>query len=158
MTDYNINPFEIFNDDWALVTAGTIDNFNSMTISWGTMGTLWHKNIITIFIRPDRYTFKFLEDNDIFTISFYDEKYKKELSAFGRMSGRDVNKVEECKFNPVMLKNGITYKEAKETIVLKKIYIEQLNKDLFNEEALECYKDSDPAHYMIIGEIIDKIS
>ena len=71
-----INPFEKFNNEWALVTAGTKDNFNSMTISWGSFGTLWFKKVITIYIRPDRYTFKFLEENDTFTISFYDEEYK----------------------------------------------------------------------------------
>ena len=74
MENYNVNPFEKFNKEWALVTAGTKDKFNSMTISWGSMGTLWFKDIVTIYIRPDRYTFKFLEENDTFTVSFYDEK------------------------------------------------------------------------------------
>ena len=155
MKEYNVNPFEIFNEQWAIVTAGTKDNYNSMTISWGSMGTLWHKNIVTIYIRPDRYTFKFLEDNDIFTLSFYDEEYRNELSIFGRTSGRDVDKVKESGFTPEILDNGITYKEAKQTIVLKKIYIEQMNKELFDKDALECYKDNAPAHYMIIGEIVN---
>ena len=38
MTEYKINPFDKFNHDWALVTAGNKDYFNSMTISWGSMG------------------------------------------------------------------------------------------------------------------------
>jgi hypothetical protein len=73
---------------------------------------------------------------------------------FGRCSGRDINKVEKSGFNPVFMDDGITYSEANETIVLKKIYMEQLNKDLFNEDILSCYKDNGPAHYMIIGEVI----
>ena len=48
MNDYNINPFTKFNNEWALVTSGTPNKFNSMTISWGSMGTLWFKDIITI--------------------------------------------------------------------------------------------------------------
>lgn len=150
----NINPFDKFNKEWALVTAGNKDSFNSMTISWGSMGTLWHKDIITIYIRPDRYTFDFLKNSDMFTISFYDEKYRDILTMFGRCSGRDINKVEKSGFNPVFMDDGITYSEANETIVLKKIYMEQLNKDLFNEDILSCYKDNGPAHYMIIGEVI----
>ena len=150
----NINPFDKFNKEWALVTAGNKDSFNSMTISWGSMGTLWHKDIITIYIRPDRYTFDFLQNSDMFTISFYDEKYRDILTMFGRCSGRDINKVEKSGFNPVFMDDGITYSEANETIVLKKIYMEQLNKDLFNEDILSCYKDNGPAHYMIIGEVI----
>jgi len=31
--------FSEFDQVWALVTAGTPDNFNTMTISWGGMGT-----------------------------------------------------------------------------------------------------------------------
>lgn len=150
----NINPFDKFNKEWALVTAGNKDSFNSMTISWGSMGTLWHKDIITIYIRPDRYTFDFLKNSDMFTISFYDEKYRDILTMFGRCSGRDINKVEKSGFNPVFMDDGITYSEANETIILKKIYMEQLNKDLFNEDILSCYKDNGPAHYMIIGEVI----
>ena len=150
----NINPFDKFNKEWALVTAGNKDSFNSMTISWGSMGTLWHKDIITIYIRPDRYTFDFIKNSDMFTISFYDEKYRDILTMFGRCSGRDINKVEKSGFNPVFMDDGITYSEANETIVLKKIYMEQLNKDLFNEDILSCYKDNGPAHYMIIGEVI----
>lgn len=150
----NINPFDKFNKEWALVTVGDKNSFNSMTISWGSMGTLWHKDIITIYIRPDRYTFDFLKNSDTFTISFYDEKYRDILTMFGRCSGRDINKVERSGFNPVFMDDGITYSEANETIVVKKIYMEQLNKDLFSEEILCCYKDDGPAHYMIIGEVI----
>ena len=33
------NVFEMFNDRWALATAGSIDDYNTMTIAWGSMGT-----------------------------------------------------------------------------------------------------------------------
>ncbi len=155
MKSFIINPFEKFNKEWALVTSGKKESFNSMTISWGTIGTLWHKSIVIIFVRPDRYTFKFLKDCDTFTVSFYDEKYRNELSLFGRTSGKDVDKVKESGFTPVFLDNSITYKEANQTIVLKKIYMEQMDKTKYNEDALKCYKENDPAHYMIIGQVLD---
>ena len=155
MEEYKINPFEKFNKEWALLTAGTKEKFNSMTISWGTMGTIWHKNVITIYIRPDRYTFEFLEKNKTFTLSFYDEKYKDELTMFGRKSGRDIDKVKESGFTPIILENGITYKEAKETIVLKKLYMEQIKKENLTEEIKEFYKEDIPTHYIIIGEIME---
>lgn len=157
MTEYKINPFDKFNHDWALVTAGNKDHFNSMTISWGSMGTLWNKSIVTIYIRPDRYTFSFLKESDTFTVSFYDDNYKKELLMFGRNSGRDMDKVKESGFTPLILEDGITYQEAKETFVLKKIYMEQMNKDLFPEDALKIYERNAPAHYIIIGEVVNKV-
>ena len=149
-----INPFEKFNKEWALVTAGNKDKFNSMTISWGSMGTLWFKSIVTIYVRPERYTFDFLKDSDYFTVSFYDEKYKDRLIMFGRCSGRDVDKVSESGFSPLFLDKGITYKEAKETIVLKKIYMQKLDKKLLSSD-MDCYSDGGSEHYMIIGEVID---
>ena len=149
-----INPFEKFNKEWALVTAGNKDKFNSMTISWGSMGTLWFKSIVTIYVRPERYTFDFLKSSDYFTVSFYDEKYKDRLIMFGRCSGRDVDKVSESGFSPLFLDKGITYKEAKETIVLKKIYMQKLDKKLLTSD-MDCYCDGGSEHYMIIGEVID---
>ena len=39
--DKSCDIFHLFNDRWALATALTIDNFNTMTIAWGAMGTIW---------------------------------------------------------------------------------------------------------------------
>lgn len=31
--------FELFNKDWALVTAGPMNDFNTMVIGWGELGS-----------------------------------------------------------------------------------------------------------------------
>ena len=49
--NYVIDIFEQFDKKWALLTAGTKEKFNSMTISWGGMGTLWGKPIVTTYVR-----------------------------------------------------------------------------------------------------------
>ena len=33
------NVFQMFNDEWALATAGSIDDYNTMTIAWGSMAS-----------------------------------------------------------------------------------------------------------------------
>ena len=45
------NVFELIGKEWGLVTAGTLDNFNMMTVSWGALGELWGKHVAIIFIR-----------------------------------------------------------------------------------------------------------
>ena len=55
-------------DDWALVTAGNEEKWNTMTVSWGTIGELWGKDVAIIFIRPQRYTKEFLEQEDCFSM------------------------------------------------------------------------------------------
>ena len=34
--------FMLFNDNWALVTAGSLTHYNTMTISWGSLGCIWN--------------------------------------------------------------------------------------------------------------------
>ena len=64
-----------------LLTAGTINNYNTMTIGWGMIGTIWRKKTFIAYVKPCRYTYQFMENNEYFTISFYDKEYKKEASA-----------------------------------------------------------------------------
>ena len=154
MEKVSISPFTKFAKDWALVTAGTKEKFNSMTIAWGGMGTLWRVPVVQIFIRPNRYTFKFLEENDYFTVSFYDKKYKKALGIMGSKSGKDFDKVQLTGLTPKFLENGITYEEATETYVCKKIYMKEMDKSKFPEKVGDMYKD-EPAHYVIFGELVN---
>ena len=46
----NENVFHLLGKDWMLITAGTIDAFNTMTASWGGMGVLWNKNVCYIVV------------------------------------------------------------------------------------------------------------
>ncbi|MBO4358576.1 MAG: flavin reductase [Erysipelotrichaceae bacterium] len=151
-----INPFEKFSKDWALVTAGDKDSFNSMTIAWGAMGTIWNKSVVTIYIRPDRYTFSFLEKNDYFTVSFYPESCRDTLRMLGTKSGRDSDKIKESGLTPVFLKNGITYREAYETFVCRKIYCAQMKYEDVPEEGKAIYQNGITPHYIIMGEVVNQ--
>lgn len=148
-----VNPFEIFNNNWALVTAGNNEHFNSMTISWGSMGTIWGKDIITIYIRPERYTFEFLKENDTFTVSFYDKEYKDALNIMGTLSGRDIDKVKETNLTPISIDDSITYKQAKQTFLCKKLYMNQIDKTKLPDNLQKYYSDKQ-THYIILGEVI----
>ena len=108
--------FSEFDQVWALVTAGTPDNFNTMTISWGGMGTLWGKPVATVYIRTSRYTHEFVDANEYFTISFYPEEYKKVLGVLGSKSGREMDKMHSSGLTPKYLDKGITFEEAKYTL------------------------------------------
>ena len=70
------NTFYKIGNEWMLITSGNKEKFNTMTASWGMLGVLWNKNVATVFVRPQRYTFEFLEKNDYYTLSFFDSKYK----------------------------------------------------------------------------------
>ena len=54
--DLQFNPFTRIGSDWMLITAGDEKKFNTMTASWGGAGVFWGKNVVTCYIRPQRYT------------------------------------------------------------------------------------------------------
>ena len=87
LKDFNVAPLYVLDKEWALLTVGNSDKFNTMTISWGGLGTLWNKPVVTVYVKPIRYTYEFMEENDYFTISFYDHKYRKDLALLGSKSG-----------------------------------------------------------------------
>lgn len=141
------------NTEWALLTAGDKEKFNSMTISWGSFGVLWFKNTITVYVRPGRYTLEFLKQKPYFTVSFYDEKHRKDLQILGTKSGRDTNKMEEISLTPKFLKNGVTFKEAKQTFVCKKLYMGQIDFKKVDEAVQKEIYTEKKGHYVFIGEI-----
>lgn len=152
-----INPFERFDKDWALVTAGTGERFNSMTVSWGSMGTLWGKPIITLYVRPDRFTCGFLRDNDTFTVSFYPEACRKALLAMGTLSGRDTDKPKAAGLTPKPVSDSVTYEEASETFVCRKLYMAQMRREDVPDEAKKIYQNGVEPHYIVMGEVLEDI-
>src|SRR5664280_2761340 len=42
---------------------------NPMTIGWGTIGYIWGKWILTVLVRPSRFTFQLMESADEFTVN-----------------------------------------------------------------------------------------
>ena len=85
------NVFSLIDEDWMLITAGTAERCNTMTASWGGLGVLWRKNVATVYIRPQRYTFEFVEREDYFTLSFFGGDYRPQLALCGSKSGREVD-------------------------------------------------------------------
>ena len=44
--------FDLFAKKWALLTAGDLSGFNTMTIGWGALGTLWGRSVVTVYVKP----------------------------------------------------------------------------------------------------------
>lgn len=148
------NVFEMIENEWFLVGAINKEKkANAMTAQWGALGFLWKKPIAIIFVRPQRYTHEFIEDSNRFTLSFFDDKYKDMLMYFGRVSGRDEDKIKKENLH-IIDNSDLIFDEAKLTFVCKKLYKGNIEKDSFIEEIIpnEIYKNND-YHTFYIGEI-----
>jgi len=149
------NIFQLIGSDWFLLSAGTPENFNTMTASWGGMGVLWNKNVVFCFVRPPRFTFGFMEQNDFFSMCFFDEKYKNALNICGTKSGRDIDKMKETGLNPITSPNGsVFYTQAKLMLECRKIYFSDINPKQFLNENIDSNYPGKDYHRMYVGEII----
>ena len=63
--ELNDNFFKAIGEEWMLVAAGNKDKFNMMTASWGGTGIMWGKPVVFVFIRPERYTREFMDQERI---------------------------------------------------------------------------------------------
>ena len=54
-----------------LITAGTEEQCNTMTASWGGLGVLWGAPAATVYLRPQRYTKEFVDREEYFTLAFF---------------------------------------------------------------------------------------
>ncbi len=155
--DFQVDSFRIFDRDWALLTAGTPNRFNSMTISWGGLGTLWGKPVATVYVKPVRYTHEFMESSEFFTVGFYPEKFRRALSVLGSLSGRDGDKVSKAGLTPKMLESAVTFEEAAETLVCRKIYRQDFDISAVPKEVAETYYSVEAPHTLYIGEVTEII-
>lgn len=150
------NSFKLLGKDWALITAKVGNKINTMTASWGGFGHLWNKNIVYIYIRPQRYTYEFVDNSDYFTLSFFDEEHRQKLLYLGKHSGRDGDKIKASGLTPLYEKDHAYFSEAKLVLVCKKIYKQKLDPKGFIDEKIEEFYKND-YHTMYIGEIVEII-
>jgi flavin reductase (DIM6/NTAB) family NADH-FMN oxidoreductase RutF len=157
-------PAKRIGDEWMLISAGDVSrdkgNWNTMTASWGGLGVLWGKNTAFMFIRPVRYTFSFANTTPLFTLSFFDNAHHEALEIAGAKSGRDTDKAAAGGLTPIVFTGGVadgavSFKEAKEVIVCKKLYTHDFDPAAFLDPSIDsaCYPAKD-YHRMFIGEII----
>lgn len=151
--DLHFNPFTSIGKEWMLITAGNEEKINTMTASWGGMGVLWNENIITAYIRPQRYTKKFVDEQQCFSLTFFDG-YKKELGILGTVSGKDTNKIKDVDFHPVFLDSVPAFEEAKLVFIVEKIYEDTIKPECFLDKVYDdkCYPLKD-YHTMYIAKI-----
>lgn len=150
------NVFTSIGEQWMLITAGGQPDFNTMTASWGGMGHLWNRDVAFIFVRPQRYTFGYTEDNETFTLSFFEAEYRDALQYCGTHSGRNVDKIEQTGLTPAVGTTGAVYfEEARLVLECRKLYAQDLNASSFiDTDIREDVYAADDFHRMYVGEIV----
>jgi len=157
--EFAAKPLELFNSGWFILAAGNFaeGKFNGMTISWGSMGTIWGKPFVMAVVRPQRHTLSFMDSGDSFTLSAFHAEYKEALGFFGSKSGAKYDKFKETGLTPeAALKVAApAIQEAELVIECRKTYADWLKPECFlkPEDASVWYPEKD-FHKMFFGEIV----
>lgn len=152
--EFQHSPFNLIGNDWMLVTAKTDEKANTMTASWGGLGVMWGKNVAYIVIRPQRYTKEFIDNSDTFSLTFFDNSYRKMLSYMGTTSGRDENKIEKSNLTLLDADGTPYFEEAKIALLCKKLYVQGFSPDYFMDQSLnEKWYPMADHHTLYIAEV-----
>lgn len=148
------NAFKLIGKDWLLLTAEKDGKVNAMTASWGGMGIMWNKPVAFIFVRPQRYTKEFIDENTKLSISVLDDSYREQLKYLGTVSGRDEPKIQKAGLS-VSYEAGVPiFDESKITFICRKLFFQDLNPAGFVDNKIDSamYPNKD-YHTMYICEI-----
>lgn len=140
-------------DEWMLIAAGNQQGYNMMTASWGFAGEIWGEDSVAVFVRPQRHTLGFLEENDTFTLSFYGDN-RAVHKVCGSLSGRDVDKTALTGLSPVFADGSVYFKEARLVLLCRKVYADGIRPENFVQSDIgeKWYPDAD-YHRLFIGKI-----
>jgi len=143
------------NNPGALLVAGK-EKSNPMTIGWGSVGIIWGRPIFAVLVRPSRFTHGLMESWPEFTVNIPSLEMDKIVNFCGTKSGRDVDKIAECKLTlepghkieiPSLAECPIHYEcriVHKNNVILS---------ELINEITSEFYPSGD-FHTVYFGEIL----
>jgi flavin reductase (DIM6/NTAB) family NADH-FMN oxidoreductase RutF len=149
-----LNPIDKIGKEWMLCTAGGEGSYNTMTCSWGHLGSLWNLPTAICYVRPQRYTREFIDREERYTLCFFPEQYKKALGYLGTKSGRDEDKVAAVGLTPVHGEDYTYFAEASLVLVCRTLYQAPLQAEYFRDAAVmdKTYPSRD-FHDLYIGHI-----
>lgn len=163
INELQVNPYSLFGKDWMLLTAGNKkDGFNTMTVSWGHLGSIWeseshHGSFPTAicYVRPSRYTKKYMDQEEYFTLSHFASEYKKALGYLGSHSGRDEDKIKATGLTPVFVDETTYFAEANLVFVCRKLYQAPfLENNYVDKSLIDFNYPHKDFHDIYIGEIV----
>lgn len=148
----------LWDSQWFLLTAGdfTAGRFNAMTVSWGSLGTMWNRPFAQVVVRPVRFTYQFIEKYDTFTLCAFPEEYRGALKLLGARSGRDGDKLAASGLTPVASSQvaAPAYAEASLVIECRKIYWDDFDPSHFIDATIDKNYPTHDYHRVYYGQIL----
>lgn len=161
--DMSANAYNLFAKKWFALAAGNeTDGYNAMTIAWGQFGSLWergsHANqlpVVTVYVRPSRYTKQFLDKEELFTLSLLPDREKKVLGYLGSHTGKGTDKFKDAGISPLFLDGTTAVEGAELVLVCRKLYRAPLVEAGFiDKDLIDFNYPQRDFHDMYVGEVL----
>jgi flavin reductase (DIM6/NTAB) family NADH-FMN oxidoreductase RutF len=153
------NVFKLVGQDYTVITAGTEQDFNSMTASYGGWGQLFELPSTWCFLRANRYTLEYMKREKTYTMTYFADDYREQVLYYGSKSGRDSDKMKNNPLTYIKTPSGnISYREARLIIECKLMEITTVHPDDFYMEkdrkfVEDAYREAEDYHKIVFGEI-----
>lgn len=151
-------PTHLWDNQWLLLTSGDFSSgtYNTMTVGWGSIGYLWRRPFVQVFVRPVRYTYEFMQHYETFTLCAFPSKYRAALNLLGNKSGRDGNKIADSGLQPIASSEIASpgYAEAELIIECRKIYWDDINPAHFLDGGIDANYPNKDYHRIYFGEVL----
>ncbi len=145
-------------EQWVLLTAGDFrkGHFNTMTVGWGSFGTMWAKPFVQVVVRPTRYTYEFMEHYETFTLCGFSEEYRQVLELLGTKSGRNEDKIAGAGITPIASSQVAApgFAEAELIVECRKMYWDDFEPTHFLDPSIETNYPLKDYHRVYFGEIV----
>ena len=157
--DLELRPVANFEKDWMALAMGGSRSYNAMTISWGGIGELWGKPVVTVYVSSDRASKKMMDDNDYFTVTGFpaSKACKDALVYIGSRSLRDdPDKVANAGLTVEFTELGNPiFSEGMLAIECRKLYAAPFDLNRMPQDIRERLYAEMGVHTMYIGEIVN---
>ena len=159
----NFEKVEVNRDSGALFgkrvylgTAGTPAAYNTLTLGWGATGILWGRSVAIVYIRENRFSFRFFEASDIFTLSWYPKEFMQPvIKVFGGTSGRNTDKEKLSGFTPVETPDGgVTYLQADKVVICRKLMRQPVPQEFVPKKQQGRLNQDGRIHIQFTGEVL----
>lgn len=143
-----------------LVSLDENERPNPMTIGWAQIGIIWGRKILSVMVRPSRYTYHCMEATRDFTVCAPYADLASEIACCGSKSGREHDKFAECGFtehpseiikSPGIAECGLIY----QCQVVN--FADFIPEHLLPKVCTDCYSSGD-YHRIYFGEIMNVVA
>jgi flavin reductase (DIM6/NTAB) family NADH-FMN oxidoreductase RutF len=153
-----VSPHHLWGTQAMILTAGNFEagDFNSMAVAWGSFGTMWDRPFAMAVVRPQRYTYQFIEKYATFTLCAFPPEYRPAIELIGSKSGRDSNKIAEAGLTPVAASvvAAPIFAEAELAVECRKILRTVFDPSQFVDPAVDEHYLKKDYHRVYFGEIV----